>query len=186
MLHAYPLLWTYHAPAVLPRSCMRHPAQELSKLHRRLHQAATLVRFLDRQKNGTQGKHTTVVQDLSLPMHSSTSPALLQASVLSRLAQTSANWLRTCKRSGIMRPTPTWAAGSLRPRATGRSGGPAACARLGSRTGGRPQSKIAHLAATAPMMLAEQPALATMWTTITQRWQQSGTGAPMGKGHQRL
>ena len=74
MLHAYPLLWTYHAPAALPRSCMRHLAQELSELHRRLHQAATLVRFLERQKNGTR-KHTTVVQDLSLPMHGSTSPA---------------------------------------------------------------------------------------------------------------
>ena len=53
---------------------MRHPAQELSKLHRRLHQAATLVRFLDRQKNGTQGKHTCLMQQYccSGPSHAYT------------------------------------------------------------------------------------------------------------------
>ena len=106
--------------------------------------------------------------------------------MLSRLAQTSANWLHTCNRSGIMQPMPTWAAGSSRPRVTGRSGGPAACARLGGRTGGRPQSTTVPMAAAAPTRLAEQSAIVMTSLTITKRWQRSGTGRPMGKGHQRM
>ena len=85
-----------------------------------------------------------------------------------------------------MRPTPTWAASSLRPRATGRSGGAVACARLGSRTDGRQQSAIVSKATAAPTTLAKQSAPAMIWLTTTQRWQRSGTGRPMGKAHQTL
>ena len=85
-----------------------------------------------------------------------------------------------------MRPMPTWAASPSFPRVTGRSGGAAASARLGSRTGGKRDSKVAQTAAAAPMFLAEQPALATTWPTTTQRWQRSRTGRPMGTGHQKV
>ena len=85
-----------------------------------------------------------------------------------------------------MRPTPTWAASSSRPRAIGRPGGGAVCARLGSRISGRQQSAIASGATAAPMTVAKQFVPATIWPTTTQRWQQSGTGRAMGTGHQRL
>ena len=85
-----------------------------------------------------------------------------------------------------MRLMPTWAASSLRPRAAGRSGGAAACARPGSRTGGNQQSAIASMAGAALTRQAEQSAPATIWLTSIQRWQRSGTGRPMGRGHQRL
>ena len=85
-----------------------------------------------------------------------------------------------------MRPTRTWAGSSLRPRAAGRSGGAVACARLGRHTGGKRQSKVAPRATTAPTVLAWQCVPATTWPTTTQRWQPSGIGGPMGKGHQRL
>ena len=85
-----------------------------------------------------------------------------------------------------MRPTSTWARSSLGPGAAGRPGGGAACAKLGSHTGGKLQSNIAQMARAAPTMLAEQCALATIWPTTTQRWLRSGTGRPMGTGHQRL
>ena len=42
------------------------------------------------------------------------------------------------------------------------------------------------MAEAAPTMLAKQFAPATVSLTTTQRWQRSGTGGPMGKGHQRL
>ena len=85
-----------------------------------------------------------------------------------------------------MRLTLTWAASPSLLRAGGRSGGAAACARLGGRTGGRQSSAIAQRAPAAPTRLAKQFAPATTWLTTTQRWQRSGTGRPMGKGHQRL
>ena len=43
-----------------------------------------------------------------------------------------------------MRPTPAWTASSLGLKATGRSGGAAACARPSSRTGGKQEYRIAH------------------------------------------
>ena len=85
-----------------------------------------------------------------------------------------------------MQPTPTWAASPSLLRATGRCGGAAACARLGSRTGGRRKSATGHKAKAAPMRLAGQFAPAMTWLTITLRWQRSGTGRPMGEGDQRL
>ena len=85
-----------------------------------------------------------------------------------------------------MRPMPTWAASPSLPKAKERLGGAAACARPGSRTGGRRASRIAPMAGAAPTMLAKQCAPATIWLTSTQRWQRSGTGRPMGRGHQRL
>ena len=85
-----------------------------------------------------------------------------------------------------MRVMPTWAASSSRPKATGRSGGAVACAKPGSRTGGRHGSAIAPMAKAAPMTLAKQCALAMISLTTTPRWQRSGTGRPTGRGHQRL
>ena len=85
-----------------------------------------------------------------------------------------------------MRLRPTWAASSSRLKATGRSGGAAACARPGSRTSGKQVATIAPTAVAAPKRLAEQCAPAVTWLTSTQRWQRSGTGRPMGKGHQHL
>ena len=85
-----------------------------------------------------------------------------------------------------MRLTLTWAASSLRPRATGRPGGGAACARPGSRTSGKQRSRIAQMVPAVPTRLAEQSAPAMTLPTPTKRWQQSGTGRPMGERHQRL
>ena len=180
--------WHYQTLAVLPRSHMRHLAQKLPKL---LHQAAAPGKAIQVQISTAQGQHAYLVQlpvikDLPLHKRCNTTPAFLQASLGSRLAPTSADWLRTCNRSGTMRPTPTWAASSLRPKATGRSGGGAACAGLGIRTGGWRESDIAHWAATAIIGLAKQSAPATIWPTTTQRWQMSGTGTPMGNRHQRV
>ena len=109
----------------------------------------------------------------------------LQATQRSRLAPTSTAWLHTCSRSGTMQPTLTWAAASSHPIAAGRPGGGAACARLGSRTGGRQPSAIAQMAASALMTVAKQFAPATTWPTTIQKWQQNGTGRPMWKGRQR-
>ena len=188
MLEAICPPWSCQTPAVLPRSCMRHLTSKLPKLHRGLHQAATPGKAMQRQICKTQGKHTYLVQQFCpwRPFLGSTTPALLQARVLSRMAQTSASWLRTCNRSGTMRPTPIWAASASRPRATRRSGGAAARARLGSRTDGNRASTIAPAARAAPTMLAEQCAPATTWLTTTLRWQPSGTGRPTGEGPQRL
>ena len=80
-----------------------------------------------------------------------------------------------------MRPMPTWGGST----AAGRPGGGAACARLSSRTGGRQPSAIAQMAASALMTVAKQFAPATTWPTTIQKWQQNGTGRPMGKGRQR-
>ena len=74
----------------------------------------------------------------------------------------------------------------LRPTAVERPGGGAACARLGSRTGGRHSSAIAQMAKAAPTTVAKQFVPATTWPTTTKKWQQSGTGQQMGKGHQKL
>ena len=110
----------------------------------------------------------------------------LQATQRSRLAPTSTAWLHTCSKSGTMQPTLTWAAASSHPIAAGRPGGGAACARPGSRTGGRQQSATAQMAPAVPTIAGEPCAPATTWPTTTQRWQRSGTGRPTGKGHQRL
>ena len=80
-----------------------------------------------------------------------------------------------------MQQMPTWAASSSFLRVGGRSGGAAACATQASRTGGRQESAIAQIVPDAPTMLAEQPAPAMIWPTISQRWQRSGTGTPMGE-----
>ena len=105
---------------------------------------------------------------------------------MNRLAPTSAGWLHTCSKSGTMRPTPTWAGSSLRLRAAGRPGGWAAYVRRGSRTGSKRLYNTAQMAADAPTILAKQSVPAMIWPTTTQRWQRSGTGRPMGRGHQRL
>ena len=75
-----------------------------------------------------------------------------------------------------MRLTPTWARSLLDPGGTGRPGGAAACARLGSHTGGRQVSAIAQMAPTAPTRLAEQFAPATTWPTTTQSGSRVGLG----------
>ena len=85
-----------------------------------------------------------------------------------------------------MRQMPTWAASPSLQKVEGRSGGAGACARLGSRTGGRRRSPVGQMATAAPTVLAKQSAPAMTWLTTTQRWQRSGTGRPMGRGHQRL
>ena len=111
----------------------------------------------------------------------------LQAHLTSRLALTSADWLHTCSRSGTMMPTPSWAASPSLPTVGGRSGGAAACARLGSRTGGRQQSTVAPEARAVHTTAAMQFAPAKTWPTTTQRWRLSGTGGPTrGTGDQRL
>ena len=183
---------SYQTPALMPRSCMRHLEAKLPKLHRRLHQAATLGKAIRTQINSTRGKHTCLVQQpcqcrisacLSMPAQHL---LCLQANLRSRLAPTSAGWLHTCKRSGTMQPMPTWAAASLRPTVTARSGGGAACARLGSRTGGKRESKIAQMAPDVPMTMVMQCALAPVWPTTTQKLRQNGTGRPTGIKHLRL
>ena len=85
-----------------------------------------------------------------------------------------------------MRPMPTWAASSSLRKVEGRPGGAVACARLGSRTGGKRGFTIVQMATAAPTTVAEQSAPAMIWPTTTQRWQRSGTGRPMGKAHQTL
>ena len=111
---------------------------------------------------------------------------ILQACLMIKTAPTSAGWLFTCNRSGTMQLMLTWAASPSLLRVGGGSGGGAASARLGSHTGGRRRSTVAHVASTAPTILAEPFAPAMTWPTTTQRWQWSGTGRPLGKGHQGL
>ena len=177
---------------VLPKSCMMPLAQQLPKLRRRLHHAATLGRAFHSQTSGSQGKHTCLVQrywlfrTLACQRTAAHHLLCLQANLTSRLALTSASWPHTCSRSGTMRLMPSWAASPSAPKMGGRSGGAMACANLASHIGGRQQSAIAQTAGTAPTILAKQPAPATIWLTTTQRWQRSGTGGPTRKGHQRV
>ena len=68
----------HHPQAVLPRSCVRHLPQKLPKLHRRLHQAATPGKAMQRQTSRPQGKHAYLMQQSCLrgPFLSSTTPLL--------------------------------------------------------------------------------------------------------------
>ena len=160
-----------------------HEAKPLN-LHRKLPQAAAPGQSMQTQ-SGTKGEHIILVQQTlySAPfLASAQQPNFL----ICKLAPISADWLRTCSRSVTMQPTPTWARPPSLPRARGRSGGPAACARLGNRTGGRQQSATAEVAPAAPTRLPELSAPAMTWPTTTEMWQRSGTGRPRGKGCQRL
>ena len=64
--------------AVLPRSCIRHPAQTPPQLHRRLHRAAKVGQATQRQSSSTQGEHISLVQQSlylgSLPASASSTP----------------------------------------------------------------------------------------------------------------
>ena len=166
----------------LPQSCMGHLAAKLPKLHRGLHQAAQATQI----QSSSTGEHTCLVQQSCNWGKSTAAHHLrcLQAFLRSRLGLTSADWLRTCTRSGTVQPMSTMARLWLHLRGTGKYGGGAACARLSSRTGGRQQSAIAQVAKSAPTMLAEQCAPTMIWPTTSQRWQRSGTGRPAEKGDQ--
>ena len=181
-------VWRCRTPVVLPKSCMGHLTLKLPKLQRGLYHTATLGKTTPRQTSSIQGTHTCLVISSSISSCTGTAAQhllCLQASLGSRMAPTSADWLCTCSRSGTMRLMPTWAASSLRPKAAGRSGGAVVCAKPGSRTDGKRPYKVAQKAPDAPMMLAKQFAPATTWLTAAKRWQQRGTGRPTGKEHQR-
>ena len=140
-----------------------------------------------------QGKQSYLVQQschsaalgehLLLPQQSST---CLQANVRSRLALTLADWLRTCKWSGTIWPMPNGVGSQSSLTAICRPGGAAGSVEQGSRTGGRQESTIAHAATGVLARRGKQCAPATTWPATTQRWQLSGTGRQMGRGHQRL
>ena len=107
MLHTSHPSWYHPKSAVLQRSCMGHLTPEL---HTTLHYAATPGKAI---RTETQGKHAFLCSspcDSGLVPCTSTAVQqvlFVQASLKTRLAPTSADWLRTCNRSGTMWPTPT-------------------------------------------------------------------------------
>ena len=175
------LLCTVQTPAVLPRSCKRHLAPKLSKLHDRLHLAAAPGKGVQRQISRTQGKHAYLVRQAlgMFPCLRTAARQLvcLQASLSPRLAPLSADWLRTCN--------------SRCPPGQHHHHSPEQQKilveeqhvqdRAGGRTGGKQAFQTAQMAGAAPMMLAEQSAPAMTWLTNTPRWQRSESGRPVGE-----
>ena len=136
----------------------------------------------------TQGKHAYLMQQ-SCPLEpflSSTPPLLFAGKAeeqagpdISQLAPRLQQEWEHAANAHLGRITIT-------PQSIRTPGGGAACARPGSRTGGKRSYKVAQKEPNAPMILAEQCAPVKIWLTVTQRWQESGTGRPTGRGHQRL